>query len=73
MIPAPTLPVSLTAAELRALAALHDDFADKAGLCDEWALAQESESRAEHLRHLAVTLGPQPGDDDSLLSLGVLP
>ena len=71
MTPAPTLAVPVSAAELRALAAVHDDYAEQASMCELYSLTAESWDRATRLRRLAADLGPPVGEFDSLLSLAV--
>ena len=61
MIPAPTVPVPLTAAELHALAGVHDTFAEASSVCGQRPQAADGWNRAAPLRRLADRLGP-PAD-----------
>lgn len=67
--PAPMIPVSVTAAELRALAGLHDQFADTHNACEMFVHAQDGRDRAALLRRLANEVGPAAEDADGLLGV----
>ena len=69
MIPAPTVPVTLTAAEPRALAAVHDTFAEAFSLCGQHPQAADGWNRAARLRRLADRLGPPADAADGLLGV----
>lgn len=69
MIPALIVPVPLTAAELRALAGVHDSFADVADNCALHVQAGDSRTRAALLRRLADQLGPPADNADGLLGV----
>lgn len=69
MIPASIVPVLLTAAELRALAGVHDTFADAADNCALHIQAEDSRTRAALLRRLADQLGPPSDSGDGLLGV----
>lgn len=69
MIPAPTVPVPLTAAELRALAGLHDRFAEASSVCGQYSQAADGWGRTALLRRLAERLGP-PAGAAGLLGVG---
>jgi len=69
MIPAPMVPVPLTAAELRALAGVHDTFAEASSVCGQHSQAADGWGRASLLRRLADRLGPPADAADGLLGL----
>lgn len=71
MTPAPIVPVSLTAAELCALADVHDGFADVADNCALHVQAGDSRTRAALLRRLAKQLGPPADNADGLLGMSL--
>lgn len=67
MIPAPTVPVPLTAAELRALAGVHDTLAEASSVCGQHPQAADGWNRAALLRRLADGLGTPADAADGLL------
>lgn len=69
MRPAPTVPLPLTAAELRALAGVHDRFAGAADDCGLHIQAQDGRNRADLLRDLAEQVGPPAGVAGGLLGI----
>ena len=69
MRPAPTVPLALTAAELRALAGVHDRFADAADDCGLHVQAQDGRNRANLLRRLAEQVGPPASAAAGLLGM----
>ncbi len=58
MRPAPTVPLALTAAELRALAGVHNSFADAADDFGLYVQAGDGRDRADLLRRVAEQVGP---------------
>ena len=69
MIPAPTVSIPLTAAELRALAGVHDTFAEASSVCGLHPQAAEGWDRAALLRRMAERLGPPADGADGLLGV----
>lgn len=67
MILAPTVPVPPTEAELRALAGVHDTYAEASSVCGQHPQAADGWNRAAPLRRLADRLGPPADAADGLL------
>jgi len=61
--------VPLTAVELRALAGVHDTFAEASSLCGQHSQAADGWDRAALLRRLADRLGPPADAADGLLEV----
>lgn len=71
--PAPMIPVPVTAAELRALADIHDRLIEAHTECEHYVDAADAEARAILLRRLANEVGPAADKADGLLGLEMEP
>lgn len=67
--PAPMIPVPVTAAELRALAGLHDRMSDAYTESEHYVDAADAATRAILLRRLADDVGPAAEQADGLLGV----